>query len=218
MGSEDGYLHFYDSRSRYPLAQSCLDDQCPIVSILHCQKTKLVYILLEVGIVYAVNDDISVELSSAAEHSVFIKLNVIGMYQVNNNTTSCFAIVPNTNSIHELWVGKSDSIIVLNAKTFKPISKLNISGENSSCITHITVAIVESDTEPSYDKITINSVFSAFYQGQIVTQWNIRSKKIVAMLNINDFVKGLSMHTYFKKLNINHAILQMQIVLYLQYM
>ena len=189
MGSEDGYIHFYDASSRYPLAQSCVDYQCPILGILHDQKTRLVYILLEIGIVYAVNDDISMELSSTAANSVFIKLNIVGMYQVVNERTSCFVIVPNASSLHEIWIGKNNSITVLYARNLKIICKLKLPERVSSCIAHIAVA---SDIETHSDRVgTVNSVFTAFYQGQIVTQWDPRAKKITDTVNINDFVKGI---------------------------
>ena len=185
MGSEDGYIHFYDASSRYPLAQSCVDYQCPILGILHDQKTRLVYILLEIGIVYAVNDDISMELSSTAANSVFIKLNIVGMYQVANERTTCFAIVSNADLLHEIWIGKNNSITVLYAKNLKISCKLKLSEKVSSCIAHIAVA-THSDRVG-----TINSVFTAFYQGQIVTQWDTREKKIINIFSINDFVKGM---------------------------
>ena len=189
MGSEDGYIHFYDASSRYPLAQSCVDYQCPILGILHDQKTRLVYILLEIGIVYAVNDDISRELSSTAANSVFIKLNIVGMYQVANERTTCFAIVSNADSLHEIWIGKNNSITILYAKNLKISCKLKLSEKVSSCIAHIAVA---TNVESYNDRVgTINSVFTAFYQGQIVTQWDTREKKIIDMLNMNDFVKGM---------------------------
>lgn len=196
MGSEDGYIHFYDARSRHPLAQSCVDYQCPILGILHDQKTKLVYILLEPGIVYIVNDDISMELSSGVMNSVLIKLNIVGMYQVKNNRTSCFAIVPNTVSARELWIGKSKSITVLNANNLKFVCKLKVSEEVTSCIAHIAVSTVERNREPCNDGVaTVNSVFTAFYQGQIITQWDVRTKEIVDFLNMDDFVKGFT-HIY----------------------
>ena len=194
MGSEDGYIHFYDAMCRYPLAQSCLDHQCPILGILHDQKTKLVYILLEIGIVCAVDDDISVQLSSGRTSSVFVKLNIIAMYQVDNSTTSCFEIVHNTNSVHEVWIGRNDGITILNAENLKVVCKLKMSEARSSCIAHITVLRVDSNKDPYYNKTTVNSVFSAFYQGQIITQWDIRKKKIINMLKMNDFVKGLFMY------------------------
>ena len=193
MGSEDGYLHFYDAKSRYPVAQSCLDHQCPILGILHDRKTKLVCVLLEIGIVYAVNDDISVQLSSGRMSSVFVKLNIIAMYQVDGSTTSCFEIVHNTNSVHEVWIGKNNGITVLNAENLKVISKLKMSEAHSSCIAHIAVQNME---DQRYKKAIVNSVFSAFYQGQIITQWDIKTKKIINMLNINDFVRGLFRCTY----------------------
>ena len=191
MGSEDGYIHFYDARSRLPLAQSCVDHKCPILGILHDQKTRLVYILLEIGIVYAVNDDISVELRSCRLGSVIIKLNVMEMYQVGNATTSCFEIVHNTNSEHEIWIGRNESITVLNAKSLKIICKLKVIKEHSSCIAHIAVTNAESNTELSYDQAAISSVFSAFYHGQTITQWDRRTKEIVKLLNINNLVNGV---------------------------
>lgn len=196
MGSEDGYLHFYDANSRYPVAQSCLDHQCPILGILHDQKTKLVYVLLEVGIVCAVNDDISVQLSLGRKSSVFVKLNIVAIYQVDGSTTSCFEIVRNANSMHEVWIGKNDGITVLNAEDLKVICKLKISETHSSCIAHITVLHVDSNIDPCCNKTAVNSAFSAFYQGQIITQWDIRKKKIINMLKMNDFVKGLFVCTY----------------------
>ena len=193
MGSEDGYIHFYDARSHLSLAQSCVDHQCPILGILHDQETKLVYILLEIGIVYAVNDDICEELSSCRLSSVIIKLSILGMYQVNNATTSCFEIVHNTNSVSEIWIGRNKSITILNADNLKVICEVKVVKEHSSCIAHIAVTNVESNTEPSYNKAAINSVFSAFYQGQTITHWDSRTKEIVKLLNINDFVKGVYM-------------------------
>ena len=218
MGSEDGYLHFYDVKSRYPLAQSCLDHQCPVLGLLHIQKSNLVYVLFEIGIVYAVKDDISVELSSSRMSSVFIKLNILGVYRFDNCTTSCFEIVHNTNSVHEVWIGKNNGITVLNAENLKVVCELKVSESHSSCVAHITVVNVESSIDPCYNRATVNSVFSAFYQGQIITQWDIRTKKIVNMLNINDFVKGLFSCSYVRIYIALYCFLQIQIVLYLQYM
>ena len=198
MGSEDGYIHFYDAKSRYPVAQSCLDYQSPILSILHDQKTELVYILLEIGIVCAVSDDISVQLSSGRTSSVFVKLNIKAMYQIDGITTSCFEIVHHTSSMHEIWIGRNDGITVLNAENLEVVCKLKMSEAYSSCIAHITVVHVDSNTDPGYNKAAVSSVFSAFYQGQIVTQWDIRKKKIIDMLRMNDFVKGLFVCSYIQ--------------------
>lgn len=186
MGSEDGYIHFYDADSRCPLAQTCVDSQCPVLGILHDQNTKFVYILLEIGIVYAVNDDISTKLTN----SVLIKLDIKGMYQADYTMTSAFAIVRNTSSPHEVWIGKTNGITVLNAEDLKIISKLKVTKEHSSCIAHIAVAYMESNMDPTCDGTTVNSVFSAFYQGQVITHWDSKAKKMVDMLNMNDFVKG----------------------------
>ena len=208
MGSEVGYLYIYDANKRLPMAQAWLEDKFPILSILHVQETRRVYIALENGCVYAVKDDISVEMSTAGVQPAVINLNIVAKHKKFNTISACLAAVPTSPSSFEIWVGQKDRrISVLNAEDLDTVASIKVSNDTSQVshyVAHLTVAnlVCHSAMMPPAagmggGDVTRNgwedhksvSVFAALYHGQFVTQWDVVTRENIDILNCSDYVK-----------------------------
>lgn len=212
MGSEVGFLYIYDANKRLPKAQAWLEDNFPILGILHVRETQLVYIALENGSVYAVKDDISVQMHLAGSCPAVIKLEVIGKHKKVNSISACLTAVPKADSSFEIWVGqKNRNITVLDAEDLNVVATLCVSSDLSKVshyIAHLTVANLvchclqpstagtnstnggnNSGSSGSYlvEKESV-SVFAAVYHGQFITQVDADSKESIDLLNCCDYM------------------------------
>jgi len=211
MGSEVGYLYIYNANRRVPMAQAWLEDKFPILSIIHVKDTRLVYIALENGSVYAVKDDISAEMNTAGVQPALIKLNVIAKHKKFNTISACLTAVPTSESTIEIWVGQKDRhISVLSAENLDTVASLEVTNDLSKVphyVAHLTVAnlvchstmMPSSTTAVGGSDITSNggiweeresvSVFAALYHGQFITRWDVITKENIDILNCSDYVK-----------------------------
>ena len=197
------------------MAQAWLEDKFPILSILHVKDTKLVYIALENGSVYAVKDDISVEMSMAGVQPALINLNVVAKHKKFNTISACLTAVPTSESTFEVWVGQKDRhISVLNAEDLDTVASLQVTNDTSKVphyVAHLTVAnlVCHSTMMPAPtvamgdSDVTRNggdfwggresvSVFAALYHGQFITQWDANTRENIDILNCSDYVKDNS--------------------------
>jgi len=212
MGSEVGYLYIYNANNRVPMAQAWLEDKFPILSILHVKDTRLVYIALENGSVYAVKDDISVEMNMAGVQPTLISLNIVAKHKKFNTISACLTAVPTSESTIEIWVGQKDrQISILSAENLNTIASLEVTNDSSEVshyIAHLTVAnlVCHSTVMPTAaaavggNDVTRNggdlweekesvSVFAALYHGQFITQWDVITRENIDILNCSDYVK-----------------------------
>ena len=212
MGSEVGFLYIYDANKRLPLAQAWLEDNFPILDILHVKETQLVYIALENGSVYAVKDDISVQMNLAGVSPALINLEVVAQHRRVNSIAACITVVPNNDTSFEIWVGqKNRNITVLDAENLDVVATLCVSSDVSKVsqyIAHLTVAnLVCHYTQPtvtsnngtaagndnsSGDSYLVEkeavSVFAAVYHGQFITQLDADTKESIDLLNCCDYL------------------------------
>lgn len=212
MGTEVGFLYIYNANTRLPLAQAWLEDNFPILSILHLAETQLVYIALENGSVYAVKDDISMQMHLAGVHPALIDLEVVAKHKKVNSISACLTAVPKSDSSFEIWVGnKNRNITVLDADNLDVIATLFVSSDVSKVshyIAHLTVAnLVCHCVQPpvSGNNGTPNgsshenggnyltekesvSVFAAVYHGQFITQLDASTKESIDLLNCCDYL------------------------------
>ena len=212
MGSEVGYLYICNANRRVPMAQAWLEDKFPILSILHVKDTRLVHIALENGSVYAVEDDISVEMNMAGVQPALISLNVVSKHKKFNTISACLTAVPTSESTIEIWVGQKDrQISILSAENLNTIANLEVTNDSSKVshyIAHLTVAnlVCHSTVMPAAaaavggNDVTKNgggireerksvSVFAALYHGQFITQWDVITRENIDNLNCSDYVK-----------------------------
>ena len=209
MGSEVGFLYIYDAGTRLPLAQAWLEDNFPILSILHIEETQLVYIALENGSVYAVKDDITVQMDLAGVHPALINLEVVAKHKKINSISACLAAIPKSESSFEIWVGqKNRNITVLDAENLDVIATLCVSSDVSKVshyIAHLTVANLVCHCVQSSNNSTPTggghsnggnyfvekesvSVFAAVYHGQFITQLDASTKESIDLLNCCDYL------------------------------
>ena len=66
------------------------------------------------------------------------------MHQVGKERTSCFAVVSNADLLHEIWIGKNNSITVLYTKNFKISCKLKLSEKVSFRITYMLLQLTQN--------------------------------------------------------------------------
>lgn len=209
MGTEVGFLYIYDANTRLPLAQAWLEDNFPVLSILHVKETQLVYIALENGSVYAVKDDISMQMHQAGVHPALINLVVVAKHKKVNSISACLTVVPRNDSSFEIWVGqKNRSITVLDAEDLEVIATLCVSSDISKVshyIAHLTVAnlvchhyVTSGNSTPAngnrsnsgnyfVEKESV-SVFAAVYHGQFITQLDAETKECIDLLNCCDYL------------------------------
>lgn len=206
----------FDANRRLPLAQAWLEDKYPILNILHVKETQLVYIALENGSVFAVKDDISVQIHQVGVHPALITLEVVAKHKKVNSISACLTVVPKIDSSFEIWVGqKNRSITVLDAEDLSVIATLCVSSDTSKVshyIAHLTVAnlichctivhptddgkaatttfaAVDGDQSSCYlvEKESV-SVFAAVYHGQYITQLDADTKESIDLINCCDYV------------------------------
>ena len=209
MGSEVGFLYIYDANKRLPLAQAWLEDNFPILDILHVKETRLAYIALENGSVYAVKDDISVQMNLAGVSPALINLEVVAKHKRVNSTAACLTVVPKCDCSFEIWVGlKNRNIIVLDAENLNVVATLCVSSDVSKVshyIAHLTVAnlvchymqptvssnngTTASNSGDGYliEKKSV-SVFAAVYHGQFITQLDADTKESIDLLKCCDYL------------------------------
>ena len=213
MGSEVGFLYIYDANKRLPLAQAWLEDNFPILDILHVKETQLAYIALENGSVYAVKDDISVQMNLAGVSPALINLEVVAKHKKVNSIAACLTVVPKNDLSFEIWVGqKNRNITILDAENLNVVATLCVSSDVSKVshyIAHLTVANLvchymrptvagNNDTAAgnnnhsngeSYlvEKESV-SVFAAVYHGQFITQLDADTKESIDLLNCCDYL------------------------------
>ena len=215
MGTEIGFLYLYDANTRLPLAQAWLEDNFPVLSILHVKETQLVYIALENGSVYAVKDDISMQMHLAGVHPTLINLEVVARHKKVNSISACLTVVPRNDSSFEIWVGqKNRSITVLDPESLEVVATLCVSSDISKVshyIAHLTVAnlvchhyvqstVTSGNSTPAggnhsnggnyfVEKESV-SVFAAVYHGQFITQLDAATKESIDLLNCCDYLTG----------------------------
>ena len=200
MGTERGFLYIYDANKRLPIAQSWLEGEFPILDLLYVKETRLVYIALENGSVYAVKDDISVQMSLAGVSFAVIDLEVVAKHKRVDSKATCLTVVPKSDLSFEIWVGQRNrDITVLDAENLYVITTLCVSSDKSRVAHHIAHLSVQTEVatnsgtltnsrDSSYIVEKKSSVFVAVYRGQFITQIDADTKESIYLLNCLDYL------------------------------
>ena len=200
MGTERGFLYIYDANQRLPVAQTWVEGELPILDILHVKETRLAYIALANGSVYAVKDDISVQMNLAGVSFAVIDLEVVAKHKRVDNKATCLTAVPKSDLSFEIWVGqKNRDITVLDAENLNVIAILYVSSDKSRVAHHIAHLVVQtvvatnsgsqtSNRDSSYIIEKKSSVFVAVYRGQFITQIDSDTKETIYLLNCLDYL------------------------------
>ena len=209
MGTEVGFLYIYDANKRLPLAQAWLEDKFPVLDILHLKSTRLTYIALENGSIFAVKDDISVQMHIAGGSPALIDLEVVAKHKRINSIAACLTAIPKSDSSFEIWVGqKNRNITALDAESLNVVATLCVSSDVSKVshyIAHLTVANlvchymqppvasnagtpVGSNSDNYLVEKESASVFAAVYHGQFITQLDADTKESIDLLNCHDYL------------------------------